>query len=150
METAVSENVVLVSDGLGNFGFPAFQPASDGIVTLCKILEMLAIINKPISEIEKEIPHSNLIKVQVPCAFECKGKIMRQLIESTKDLNVELIDGIKINFNENEWVLIIPDPDRPFFNLYVEAQSNDVSNHLIKTYSDKIKCWQKPDENDEK
>ncbi len=142
MEAALSENVTLVGDGVGSFGFPGFQPASDGMVTLCKLLEMLAVVKKPLSEIEKEIPASRLIKVQLPCPWECKGTVMRNLIEDTKNLNIELIDGVKICFDNNDWILIIPDPDRPFFHLYVETATEESSNRLIKQYSDKIRSWQ--------
>ncbi|HBC76567.1 MAG TPA: nucleotidyltransferase [Candidatus Wallbacteria bacterium] len=142
MEAALAENVLLVGDGVGSFGFPAFQPASDGLITLAKLLEMLAVVKKPLSEIEKEIPASRLIKVQLPCPWECKGTVMRNLIEDTKNLKTDLIDGVKIYFDNQDWILIIPDPDRPFFHIYVETSTEEVSNRLIKQYSDKIRHWQ--------
>ncbi len=142
MEAALNEGVSLVGDGVGSFGFPAFQPASDGMVTLCKLLEMLAVVKKPLSEIVKDIPVSRLKKIQIPCPWECKGTVMRNLIEDTKDLNTELIDGVKIYFENQDWILIIPDPDRPFFHLFVETGTEEASNRLIKQYSDKIRNWQ--------
>ena len=149
MEAALAENVSLVGDGVGSFGFPAFQPASDGLITLAKLLEMLAVVKKPLSEIEKEIPASRLIKVQLPCPWECKGTVMRNLIEDTKNLKTDLIDGVKIYFDNQDWILIIPDPDRPFFHLYVETSTEEASNRLIKQYSDKIRRWQAAAEDNE-
>jgi len=150
METALAEKATLAGDGVGTYGFPMFQPASDGMVTLCKLLEMLAVVKKPLSDIVKEIPASRLIKVQLPCPWECKGTVMRNLIEYTKNLNIDLIDGVKVYYDNKDWILIIPDPDRPFFHLYVETATEEASNRLIKQYSDNIRNWQTAAEPEEK
>jgi len=150
METALAEKATLAGDGVGTYGFPMFQPASDGMVTLCKLLEMLAVVKKPLSDIVKEIPASRLIKVQLPCPWECKGTVMRNLIEYTKNLHTDLIDGVKVYYDNKDWILIIPDPDRPFFHLYVETSTEEASNRLIKQYSDNIRNWQTAAEPEEK
>ena len=142
METAINENVSFVGDGTGGFGFPKFQPASDGMITLFKLMEMLAAVNKPLSEIVKELPNSRIIKIQLPCPWEAKGTVMRNLIEESKTQNVDLIDGVKIHLDEKDWVLIIPDPDKPFFHLYVETKTDEMSNRVLKEYSEKIRSWQ--------
>lgn len=141
MDTAITENVIFASDGNGGFIFPKFQPALDGMISICKLVEMLAEVKQPISEIVKEIPQSHLIKIQVPCPWEYKGTVMRKLIEYTNDLKRELIDGVKVYFDKN-WILVIPDPDKPFFHVIVEATSNEISNKLINDYSENIKKWQ--------
>jgi len=150
METAVSENVQFIGDGNGGFVFPKFQPALDAMVSICKFMEMLSIANKPVSEIVKEIPHSHVIKIQIPCPWEFKGTVMRNLIEDTKNMTTELLDGVKICLDDRDWVLIIPDPDKPFFHIYMESSNPEKANKLIKEFTDKIKTWQiKTEPNDQ-
>lgn len=142
MDAASAENVQFAGDGAGGFVFPKFQPAFDAMVSICKFAEMLSMVNKPLSHIVKEIPHSNVLRIQVPCPWEFKGTVMRNLIEETKNMATELLDGVKVRLDENDWLLIIPDTDKPFFHIYVESSSPEKSNKLIKEYTDKIKTWQ--------
>ncbi len=142
LQDGVNAGVSFIGDGAGGFVFTDFQPASDGMIAICKLMEMLAMTKKSVSDIIRELPHSHVLKVQVPCSWDFKGKVMRNLIEDTRDLNAQLIDGIKIFYENRDWMLIIPDPDKPFFHIHAETDSPETSNRLLKEYSEKIKFWQ--------
>jgi phosphomannomutase len=59
---------------------------------------------------------------------------MRLLNQQYKDRRAELIDGIKILLGEEEWVLILPDPDFPKFHVYAEARSESEGRDLADRY----------------
>jgi len=46
-------------------------------------------------------------------------RLIHEKFESYK----HMINGAKINLDLNKWVLIIPDPDQPYFRVVVEATS---------------------------
>lgn len=139
-EAASREGVAFVGDALGGFIFPQFQPAFDGMVATLKVLEMMASQGVHLYQLMRSVPERFLLRDQMPCPWESKGTVMRNLIEATQGENVELIDGIKIYFGK-EWVLLFPDQDKPFFNLAAEAETEARAEALIQQFREKIKGW---------
>jgi mannose-1-phosphate guanylyltransferase/phosphomannomutase len=103
-----------------------------------KILEMLAKSGKRLSNINKETPRLHMTKKNIVCSKEQKGKIMRKLVEDSEGKKRQLIDGIKIFFNEHEWVLCIPDSEREIFHVNAEAKTKRRANELVFEYTNKI------------
>jgi mannose-1-phosphate guanylyltransferase/phosphomannomutase len=113
----------------GGYVFPDFLPAYDAIGSLCKLLELLAPMNRPLSQLIDELPHPTLVHRQLPCPWGQKGTVMRVLNERFADGQVDLRDGIKI-FDDRGWVQVQPDPDEPLIHLYAEGESEEVSREL--------------------
>lgn len=139
-EAAADPDVVFAGEQTGGFIFPGFQPNFDGMFAIVKILEMLAYEKTKIHKLIREIPPSVIIKDKVPCSFEHKGRIMRQLAEDSSSKNTLLIDGIKISYKD-DWIVAYPSQDKPYFHLVAEASTEDAARHLITKYADKIKNW---------
>ena len=71
---------------------------------------------------------------------------MRYAMEFAKDKETRLIDGVKIMLSNDEWVLILPDPDRPFVNVTVESTSEKkVTDLLTKTVA-RVEEWKNKSE----
>ncbi|MDI6786584.1 MAG: mannose-1-phosphate guanyltransferase [bacterium] len=132
------KDIVMVGNGTGGFIFPQFQPTFDAMYTAVKVLELMAKSGLKLSELVNNIPPFFIAYEKVPCPWEKKGEIMREMIEFTKNENVELIDGIKV-YHKEDWVLLIPDADRPFFHVYAESDSMEKAKALAYNYIDKIK-----------
>jgi mannose-1-phosphate guanylyltransferase/phosphomannomutase len=109
--------------------FRDFLPAYDGIASLCKLLELLAPLDRPLSQIVDELPKPTLVHRQLPCPWGLKGTVMRVLNERFADGNVDLRDGIKI-FDDRGWVHVQPDPDEPLIHIYAEGETEDASREL--------------------
>lgn len=120
MEAAHRKDVMFVGDEGGGYIFPKFLPAHDALMTFCKLLELLAKEDRPLSRIVAELPEVSLAQKNTFCPWEQKGLVMRKLIERAKGKPVELVDGVKI-FTDNSWVLVLPDQDEPVFRVYSEA-----------------------------
>ncbi|MGQ9626753.1 MAG: sugar phosphate nucleotidyltransferase [Anaerolineae bacterium] len=142
MEAASQEGVILAADGTGNFIFPDFQPLIDGMMAVAKLLEFLATQNTKLSEVIDSLRPYHMAHQEVSCPWEVKGTVMRLLNEQYKDRQAELIDGIKILLDEREWVLILPDPDRPLFHLYAESNSPRQAQDLAEKYAHIIESLQ--------
>ncbi len=140
MEMATREGVVFVGDAFGGFIFPRFQPAFDAMLATLKILEMLATTDLTLHEAIRHVPQRATLREQVPCPWEQKGALMRMLIETTKDEQVELVDGVKVHLGA-DWVILYPDPDRPVFRILAEAATRARAEQIVGTYRDRLKEW---------
>lgn len=132
------KNIMMVGNGTGGFIFPQFQPAFDAMFTAVKVLELMAKSGLKLSKLVNNIPSFFIAHEKVPCPWDIKGKVMREMIELTKNERVELIDGIKV-YHKDDWVLLIPDSDRPIFHVYAESDSMEKAKVLAYKYIDKIK-----------
>ena len=134
MIAASREGVVLVGDGQGGFVFPELQPAFDGMLAIAKLLELLATFQLHLSEVVDDLPAYYLSSTRVTCPWEHKGKVMRILSEQYRERRSKPIDGIKIDLGK-EWVLVLPDADRPLFHVVAESVSNDEAQALAEKYA---------------
>jgi mannose-1-phosphate guanylyltransferase/phosphomannomutase len=128
-EAATGDGVVFAGAPGGGYVFPAFLPAYDASASLCKLLQLLAPIEEPVSALVAALPRPTLIHRQVQCPWALKGTVMRVLNEHFADSEVDLRDGIKI-FDDRGWVQVLPDADEPLVHLYAEGASTAASEDL--------------------
>jgi mannose-1-phosphate guanylyltransferase/phosphomannomutase len=128
-KAAAEDGVVFAGAVGGGYVFPEFLPAYDAVASLCKLLELLAPVRRPLSELVAELPKPTLIHRQLPCPWNLKGMVMRVLTERLKGRELDLVDGIKV-FDERGWVQLLPDPDEPLLHIYAEGETEDTSNEL--------------------
>jgi len=126
---AAQADVVFAGAVGGGYVFPEFLPAYDAVASLCKLLELLAPVRRPLSELVAELPTSTLVHRALPCPWALKGTVMRQLTERFRDREVDMLDGLKV-FDERGWAQVLPDPDEPLVHVYAEGRSDDESRTL--------------------
>ncbi|MGB8345954.1 MAG: nucleotidyl transferase, partial [Ktedonobacteraceae bacterium] len=134
MTAATREGVVLVGDGVGGFVMPILHPAFDGMLAIAKLLELLAVFHTRLSDVVDDLPPYYMSTTRVTCPWEYKGKVMRILSEQYRERRAKPIDGIKIELGK-EWVLVLPDADRPLFHVVAESVSNDQAQALAEKYA---------------
>ncbi|HEY65942.1 MAG TPA: NTP transferase domain-containing protein [Caldilineae bacterium] len=134
MAVCADGEVVMAADCSGNFAFPRFQPAIDGLMAMVRLLEMLAVHKVRLSELVDTLPKFYIAEGRVNCPWEAKGTVMRLLNEQYKNVPLERLDGIKIHLSEQEWVLVRPDPDQPLFHVVAEAASEQQAKDLVEKY----------------
>ena len=74
MEVASSELGHLRRLADGGFIWPDFLPAYDATATLAKLLDLLAIVGRPLSSIVKSLPRVHMAHEAVPTPWERKGR----------------------------------------------------------------------------
>lgn len=135
MMAALADGVVMAGDGTGNFVFPALHPAIDGLWALGKLLELLARQRVRLSEVVADLPLFYTGSLVVEGDWGAKGRVMRCLSEHFVGFRHEIMDGIKIFLDDEEWVLIQPDADRPHFHITAEGRSEAAVQELVADYS---------------
>jgi mannose-1-phosphate guanylyltransferase/phosphomannomutase len=128
-KAAAEDDVIFAGAVGGGYVFPEFLPAYDAVASLCKLLELLAPVERPLSELVAELPASTLVHRQVPCPWSLKGTVMRVMTERMRDREVDLLDGIKV-FDARGWAQLLPDPDEPLVHIYAEGATEQASNEL--------------------
>ncbi|KXK41106.1 MAG: phosphomannomutase [Chlorobi bacterium OLB5] len=141
MNAASLPDVELAGGTKGGVIFPEFSFATDGMFSIMKILELAARSHKKLSEIEKKTPSLHMAKNNIFCSLDQKGRIMRRLVEDSEGKKRQMIDGIKIFFDDYTWVLCIPDSEREIFHVNAEARTLKRAEQLVKEYSQKIKKY---------
>jgi mannose-1-phosphate guanylyltransferase/phosphomannomutase len=128
-KAAAEDGVIFAGAVGGGYVFPEFLPAYDATASLCKLLELLAPVRRPLSELVADLPEPTLVHRQLPCPWALKGVVMRLLTERLRDRKLDLTDGIKV-FDERGWAQILPDPDEPLVHIYAEGRTEEDSKVL--------------------
>ncbi|MFN2459153.1 MAG: sugar phosphate nucleotidyltransferase [Candidatus Velthaea sp.] len=125
--------------GSGGFEaiFPEFQPAVDGLYAAVKLMELLALEKRRLSDFVDMLPEWHVARRSIPVPWERKGEVMRTLLDEQKDGNVELIDGIRVNLNGG-WVLVLPDASDPTVNVYAEGTSDEEATRYADDVTHRI------------
>jgi mannose-1-phosphate guanylyltransferase/phosphomannomutase len=142
MEAVLKDpEIKFVGGTKGGFIFPEFLFASDGMFAISKILELMALTELKIGEIEEKLPKLCLKRLSIPCPRDLKGKVMRYATLESEKFKRQLIDGVKIFFDDSTWILILPDRQRSEVHLFVESNDEKMVDKLIAEYSEKVKSW---------
>jgi mannose-1-phosphate guanylyltransferase/phosphomannomutase len=126
---AISEEIVFAGAAGGVYVFPKFLPGYDAVGSLCTLLELLARVEQPVSELVAGLPASRVVHRQIACPWALKGLVMRVLAERLKDRELDLTDGIKV-LDDRGWVEVLPDPDEPLVHIYAEGDDEEGSKEL--------------------
>jgi mannose-1-phosphate guanylyltransferase/phosphomannomutase len=130
LTAAAAEPGVIFAGAIGGgYVFPEFLPAYDAVASLCKLLELLAPVEQPLSELVAELPNSTLVHRQLPCPWSQKGLVMRLLTERLKGRETDHLDGIKL-IEKDGWATVLADPDEPLLHVYAEGETVEESERL--------------------
>ena len=128
-KAAAGDGVIFAGAVGGGYVFPEFLPAYDAVASLCKLLELLAPVRRPLSALVADLPASTLVHRRLHCPWALKGTVMRLLTERFRDQEVDLLDGIKV-YEERGWAQVLPDPDEPLIHIYAEGTTPEHSKDL--------------------
>jgi mannose-1-phosphate guanylyltransferase/phosphomannomutase len=142
MAAASREGVVLAGDGDGGLIFPSFLPSMDGLYATAKLHQLLQRHRVGLSEVVADLPEYHVASTKVPCSWDDKGKVMRLLSQQFNDRRTKQIDGVKIDLGE-EWVLILPDVERPIFHVITESVSSEGARILMDKYAALVSSLQR-------
>lgn len=118
----------------------------DAIGGLVKILDFMSSHKYKLSHIVDMIPDFHMDKREVECAWDAKGRVIKQIIQEQSGNTIETMEGVKIYDDNNSWVLILPDGERPLCKVISESHSQEFAEELSSFYVDKIKEISKNDD----
>ena len=129
----------------GGLIFPDFVYGRDAVMTVAKILEILAKEGKPLSELVSELPVYYASKMKIECPDDEKEFVMSSIadeIKNTTDFELDLTDGVKI-LKENGWVIIRPSGTEPIFRCFAESDSQEKADEMTDWGISLIKKYKK-------
>lgn len=110
----------------------------DAMAGLVKILDFMNLNNYRLSDLVDMIPKFHMYKKEVKCSWNVRGKVIREIMEESRNGDVETVDGVKI-YDDNGWVLVIPDADKPVFRIISESSSAEFAEELVNIYAEKVR-----------
>ena len=128
-KAAAEDGVVFGGAMGGGYVFPEFLPAYDAVASLVKLLELLAPVRRPVSELVAALPRTLLVHHELQCPWGMKGTVMRILNERLAGRDLDLLDGIKLS-DERGWAQVLPDPDAPLIHVYAEGRDDEATAAL--------------------
>lgn len=90
-----------------------------------------------LEELIDEIPIFYYVKHKLPCQLKDKGRVIREMFNYYEGEELELFEGIKIT-SEKGWTIVIPDSEKPQFNIFTEGTTEEYAEELSTFYQDKI------------
>ena len=138
MEVAASGGVRFAGSQDGGYIFPPFLPVYDAAASFTHLLAMLAASGLSLSKVVSQAPHVHIAHKGVAVPWEQKGMVMRTLVETLKDHDVVLVDGVKV-LHDQGWALVLPDPDEPLAHVWAEGTGDDQAGELAEVYAARIR-----------
>jgi phosphomannomutase/phosphoglucomutase len=129
----------------GGLIFPDFVYGRDAVMTVAKILEIVAHEKKPLSELVAELPVYYASKMKIECPDDQKEFVMSSIaeeIKTTTDFELDLTDGVKI-LKDDGWVIIRPSGTEPIFRCFSESDSQAKADEMTDWGMSLIKKYKK-------
>jgi mannose-1-phosphate guanylyltransferase/phosphomannomutase len=144
MEAATKDDIKFVGGTKGGFIFTDFLFASDGMYSVAKILEMLALAGTRFGQLDKLVPKLHMQKKVIHVPWDKKGRVMRYLMKDTDNQPHRiLLDGVKLvlDHTASTSVLMWPDRAKPSFHVHAESADKELAEILVSQYEEKIVEW---------
>ncbi|WP_457601526.1 phosphoglucomutase/phosphomannomutase family protein [Hydrogenivirga sp.] len=141
-ELILKEKVVFGGEESGGYGVPSYLPERDGLMSALLILELTLLKGKSLSEIIREVfdtyGSAYYRRVDFPANDMIKDKL-KELIErppsavdGRKVKRATTIDGLKLVFEDESWLLFRPSGTEPLIRVYAEAPSEEELEELLQ------------------
>jgi len=133
----VNDNALIGYEENGGFMFGKHNHVRDGGMTLALMLDLLSKSKLNLSENIKNLPASFTTKTKIECSLEQSEVVISELLKEFPDSDAS--DGIKIQVDDNNWVMIRPSGTEPIIRIYGESNSQQNLNSLISNFVEKTK-----------
>ena len=133
----VSVKAIIGFEENGGFMYGKHNQVRDGAMTLALALDLLAHSDKNMTEELELLPSSFTTKGKIECSKQEARKIILTLMKENQ--KNDTTDGIKIIFDNSNWVMIRPSGTEPIMRIYAESDSLENLHDLFTKYMSKIK-----------
>ncbi len=139
-EVILKEKVIFGGEESGGYGFPDFLPERDGLLSALYILEYMLLAEKPLSELINEImaEYGSAYYKRVDMHADSKAKEkLKSMVENPPDSlgrykvsKILTIDGLKLIFPDDSWILFRASGTEPLIRIYAEAPTPEETEGL--------------------
>jgi len=141
IRTKTSEQDIMsaiLSDEIKEDMLDQFTLHFDAMAGLVKILDFMKTNNYSLADLIDIIPDFHIIKRTVECSWNAKGRVIRKLMEDKDAEKIETLEGVKI-YEDQGWVLVLPDAEKPMCRVISEGYSTEFAEELASIYENKIR-----------
>ncbi|OFY87947.1 MAG: phosphoglucosamine mutase [Bacteroidetes bacterium RIFCSPLOWO2_12_FULL_35_15] len=125
-------NAVIGGEGNGGVILPELHYGRDALVGIALFLSHLAKFGKSVSMLRSSYPNYHISKNKIELTPEIDvGKILEDIQEKYKKQPINILDGVKIEFNK-EWVHLRRSNTEPIIRIYSESESETTADNLAK------------------
>ena len=126
-------NAKIGGEGNGGVIFPELHYGRDALVGIALFLSHLAKYGKSCSMLRSTYPDYHLSKNKIELQPELNvDDILVGIQEKYKKHPINTIDGVKIEFNNKEWVHLRRSNTEPIIRIYSESESETTAENLAK------------------
>ena len=133
----VNDDALVGYEENGGFMFGNHNHVRDGAMTLALMLDLLSKSQLDLSQNIKNLPPSFTTKTKIECSLEKSKIVISELLKEFPDSNTA--DGIKIQVDQDNWVMIRPSGTEPIIRIYGESNSQQNLDSLISNFVEKTK-----------
>jgi len=136
------EDVIFGGEESGGYGFPQFTPERDGLLSALNLLELFLLKDKTPSQMVEELfkRFGRAFYKRIDLTVEPKRKEkLKEFIKSPptslgglKVREVKTIDGLKLVFENDGWLLIRPSGTEPLLRIYCEMPEEKLRDEVLK------------------
>ena len=135
----VNDDALVGYEENGGFMFGKHNHVRDGAMTLALMLDLLSKSESGLSQNIKNLPPSFTTKTKIECSLEKSKVVISKLLKEFPDSNTT--DGIKIQIDDDNWVMIRPSGTEPIIRIYGESNSQQNLDSLISKFVEKTKSF---------
>ena len=133
----VNDDALVGYEENGGFMFGNHNHVRDGAMTLALMLDLLSKSQLDLSQNIKNLPPSFTTKTKIECSLEKSKIVISKLLKEFPDSNTS--EGIKIQVDKDNWVMIRPSGTEPIIRIYGESNSQQNLDSLISNFVEKTK-----------
>jgi len=133
----VVDNALIGYEENGGFMFGKHNHVRDGAMSLALMFDLLSKSESSLSENIASLPPNFTTKTKLECSVEQSKIVVDQLLKEFP--NSDTSDGIKIQVDDNNWVMIRPSGTEPIIRIYGESNSQQNLDSLISNFVEKTK-----------
>lgn len=136
----VKQGAIIGMEENGGFMYGVLNQVRDGALTTALMLDLMASEEKSLSGILSSLP-----KVyQYKSKFECSEMgLIQKVVDSVKNhgspMKIETLDGVKIWFDEDSWLMLRPSGTEPLIRIYGESTDELLINSKVNEYTRLVK-----------
>lgn len=136
----IKQGAIIGMEENGGFMYGVLNQVRDGALTTVLMLDLMASEEKSLSAILSSLP-----KVyQYKSKFECSEMgLIQKVVDSVKNhgspMKIETLDGVKIWFDEESWLMLRPSGTEPLIRIYGESTDELLINSKVNEYTRLVK-----------
>ncbi|MDX1350504.1 MAG: phosphoglucosamine mutase [Putridiphycobacter sp.] len=141
VEKMKATNAVIGGEGNGGVIYPELHYGRDALVGIALFLTHLAKSGLTASELRQEYPNYYISKNKIELEPNMNvDAILTSVANKYTQNEVDLQDGVKIYFENSEWVHLRKSNTEPIIRIYAESKNEDTANELAKAVMANIRA----------